>query len=134
MNPDNMKKYNELLWLMVKKNKRTSVRGERSSQYIDPSHVCFVEVTTPPWDLESTEVMTYRQYVGDDECNFKVPIWPPHEEQTMHCPVEYLRKIVDNIRSADVEITVSDDYPIRLQWKDGPDTWRVLIAPRIESE
>ena len=134
MNPDNMKEYNELLWLMVKKNKRTSVRGQRSTRYIDPGHVCFIQLTTPPWDLESTEVMQYESYCGDDERIFKVPDLNCPEAQTMHCPTDYLKKIVDNIRSSDVKITVSDAFPIKLEWKDGEDEWCAVIAPRIENE
>lgn len=41
---------------------------------------------------------------------------------------------VDNIRAPDVKITVTDDFPIILEWKDGEDHWKVLIAPRIENE
>lgn len=134
MNPKNMKQYQELLWLMVKKDKRDSVRGERSTRYVDPAQVCMVQLTTPPWSLESTEVMQYESYSGEHEDVVRIPEWKSPEEQTMHCPVEYLRKIVDNIRAPDVKITVSDDFPIVLEWKDGEDQWKVLIAPRIENK
>ena len=134
MNPKNMKQYQELLWLMVKKNDRDSVRGERSTRYVDPACVCMIQLTTPPWDLESTEVMQYEEYRGEHEAHVKIPKWDAPEEQTMHCPVEYLRKIVDNIRAEDVKITVSNDYPIILEWKDGEDEWKAMIAPRIENE
>lgn len=129
MNPDNMKEYNELLWLGVKKNKRDSVRGQRSTRYVDPAHVCMVELTSP-----SEEVEDYICYSGEDEIAVKMPTWENAMEQTMHCPVEYLKRIVDNIRSEDVKITVGTDYPIKLEWRDGEDSWKVLIAPRIENE
>ena len=134
MNPDNMKQYNELLWLGVKKSKRDSVRGQRSTRYIDPSHVVFLELRTPPWDLESTEVMQYESFSGEEERLFKVPELKTDYAQSVHVPVEYLRKIVDNINSRDVLITVCDDYPISLLWRDGDDEWFAMIAPRIESE
>ena len=134
MNPDNMKEYNELLWLGVKKNKRDSVRGQRSTRYLDPSHVVFIQLTTPPWDAESTEVMTYEEYSGEDERSFRVPQLETEYAQSVHVSVEYLRRIVDNITSQDVLITVIDDYPISLSWRDGEDDWSAMIAPRIESD
>ena len=134
MNPDNMKEYNELLWLGVPKKKRDSVRGQRSTRYIDPSHVVFIQLTTPPWDLESTEVMQYESYRGEVEGAFKVPELRSDYAQRVHVPVEFLRRIVDNITSEDVLITVSDDFPISLVWKDGDDEWNALIAPRIEPD
>lgn len=134
MNPKNMKQYQELLWFGVKKDKRTSVRGERSTRYIDPEHVVFLEMTTPPWDLESTEVMQYDTYIGDSEGVFKVPDLSSGYEQTVHISTSYLKKIVDNITSQDVILMVSDNYPLLLAWKDGEDSWRAMIAPRIENE
>ena len=129
-----MKEYNELLWLGVPKKKRDSVRGQRSTRYLDPSHVVFMELRIPPWDLESTEVMQYESYVGEDERLFKVPQLQTDYAQSVHVPVEYLKKIVDNINAQGVLITVVDNYPLSLVWRDGEDDWFVAIAPRIENE
>lgn len=134
MNPKNMKQYNNLLWLGVPKNKQDSVRGERSTQYIDPGHIVFIQLTTPPWDLESTEVMHYDIYEGDHERSRITPVPQSRDYKCVHIPVKQLREILENVTAEDIEIMVDDDYPIYLHWKDGDDDWQALIAPRIENE
>ena len=133
MNPKNMKQYNNLLWLGVPKNKQDSVRGERSTQYIDPAHICFIQLTTPPWDLESTEVMQYESYEGDHEHRI-TPIPLSRNYHSVHVSTKYLRDILDNVTADTIEIMVDDDYPIYLHWTDEHDDWKALIAPRIENE
>lgn len=136
MNPNNMKRYQNLLWLGVPAKKRDSVRGERSTRYIDYNRVAMLELTTPPWCLESTEVMQYETYVSDIKSPVKMPtiFGPSTDERSMICPVSYLKQIVDNIGSDSVRITIDNDYPIMLEWKDGEDSWKAIIAPRIETE
>ena len=46
----------------------------------------------------------------------------------------YLREILDNVNAQDILIKVCDDFPIILEWKDGEDEWKAMIAPRIEPE
>lgn len=133
MNPKNMKQYNNLLWLGVPKAKQDSVRGERSTQYITPDHVAFIQLTTPPWDLESTEVMQYESYEGDHEHRI-TPVPLSNFYHSVHIPVKHLRDILDNVTAEDIEIMVDDDYPIYLHWTDGHDDWKALIAPRIENK
>jgi hypothetical protein len=135
MNPENMKQYNELLWLGVPKKDRDSVRGQTSTRYIDPAHVCAIELTVPPWDLESTEVMPYVTYVGDDENHTaRFPRLDCDDAQSVLMPTDYLRKILDNIKAEEVSITVAQDFPMTLHWRDGPDEWRAIIAPRVRTE
>ena len=128
-----MKQYNNLLWLGVPKNKQDSVRGERSTQYITPDYVVFIQLTTPPCDLESTEVMQYESYMGDHERRI-TPLPLSQYYHSVHISVKHLRDILDNVTAETVEIMVDDDYPIYLHWKDGDDDWQALIAPRIENE
>lgn len=136
MNPKNMKRYQNLLWLGVPAKKRDSVRGVRSTRYLDKYHVAMLELTTPPWSLESTEVMPYESFIDDKEGGLgKIFTFDSsNDEKSMICPVKYLKQIVDNIGSDSVRITVDDDFPILLEWKDGEDSWKALIAPRTENE
>ena len=100
MNPDNMKQYNELLWLGISKKDRDGVRGQTSTRYNDPAHVCAIELTVPPWDLDSTEVMPYVTYVGEYESpTTRFPRLDCEDAQSVLMPTDYLRRIFDNIKS-----------------------------------
>ena len=130
MNTSNMKQYNELLWLGVKKSKRDSVRGSKSTMYCDPAHVCMIQLCTP----DCLDITKFDSYIGDSEAVFKVPDLYTHEQQTVVLPTEYLRRILDNVTSDSIRLKVSDDMPIELQWCVGEDSWWAVIAPRIENE
>ena len=134
MNPKNMKRYNNLLWLGVPKNKQDSVRGERCTLYIDPGYIVFIQLTIPPWSLDkSIECSHYESYCGDHGQKIK-PVPLSQYYHAVHIPTKYLRDILDNVTAEDIEIMVDDDYPLYLHWKDGDDDWQALIAPRIESK
>ena len=134
MNLNNVKQYNELLWLGVAKKDRGYVRGQVSTRYIDPAHVCAIELTTPPGDLESTEVMQYETYVGAYDTTIKFPELIIDDRQSVLVTTDYLRKIIDNIKAEEVSITVAQDYPIQIDWKDNADKWKAIIAPRVRSD
>ena len=71
MNPDNMKEYNNLLWLGVKKKDRDSVRGSECTVYLDPTHVCILQLTVPPQQGEGDRV--YTHFRGEEEGDVRIP-------------------------------------------------------------
>ena len=127
MNPDNVKQFNELLWLGVPKKNRESIRGMVSTRYIDPSHVVFIEFRHGDSDA-------FVHFSGEDEFMFKKPDWDRSGETSTKIATDYLKKIVDNITAEHVKVSVSDRLPIQLEWTDGEDSFKAMIAPWIENE
>ena len=127
MNPNNVKQFNELLWLGVPKKDRDSIRGMVSTRYIDPSHIIFVE-------LRHGDSDAFVQLSGEAEMMIKKPNWDRSDESVTMIATDYLKKVVDNITADHVTIKVKDRYPLTLEWKDGEDSLQVLIAQRVENE
>lgn len=130
MNPKNMKQYNELLWLNVPKAKRTDIRGNESTVFVDQAHICMVQLTVP-----SEEPTEYKHYEGEHEgALLRMPTIDTGVASSAYYPVAYLKKIIDNITSDSVRVTVQDDAPIVLEWLSDNDLWKVMVAPRIPNE
>ena len=129
-----MKQYQELLWLGVPKNDRKDVRGSESTRYVDPAHIYMAEVTCPPKDFESYQLMTYKMFSGDSDIyNVKLPDLSKYDYCHACFTVRYL-KILDNIPSEEVWIGLYESMPITLEWKTENDNWKVMLAPRIENK
>lgn len=127
MNPENVKQFNELLWLNVPKKDRDSIRGMESTRYVDPTHVVFVE-------LRHGDSDAFVQFSGDSECQIKKPSWDRSDETVTTIGTDYLKKVIANITADHVTIKVKDNYPITLEWTDGEDSFQVLIAHRVENK
>lgn len=132
MNPSNMKQYNELLWLGVPKSKRTDVRGMTHTRYVDPGHVCYVELLRA---VDPEEPFRFSQYCGEkEEYEVRRPETDTGMMQSVIIPVDYLRRIIDNVTSDNVALHVTTNFPLRMTWQDKEDTWTAWIAPLIENE